>query len=250
MSKNILVIIPARNEAENISKVILSIKESYSGFKTNILVIDDGSEDETRKKAQSLGTFVLRQDKPLGVSNSLLEGFNWGLKRGYGYFVVIDADGQHIPFHIAKIARYFQKGFDLITFSRFSSKSVVTHEYPSIEKIVINTMLSTFVNKVTDGSFTDVMCGFFGISKNAFLKLNLSQDRGYGLTLEIIIKAKFFNLKIAHLSHPCIYFKNYPSTFSDYYQTQDTLGPRLASYVDTLCSVLDELEDYERLIAA
>lgn len=250
MSKNILIIIPARNEAENISKIILSIKKSYSGFKTNILVIDDGSTDTTGEKAKLLDTFILRHEKSVGVSVSLLRGFNWGINRGFEYFVVIDGDGQHLPSHIAKIARYFQKDFDLITFSRFSAKSVATNEHPTIEKIVINTMLSSFVNKVAGGSFTDVMCGFFGITKNALLKLNLSKDRGYGLTLEIIIKAKFLNLKIVHLSHPCIYFANYPSKFSDYYQTQNTLGPRLASYVETICSVLDELEDHERFIAA
>lgn len=239
--KKVLIIIPARDEASNLGNVLAEIKPGYLGVQTCVLVIDDGSKDATSEVARKMEAFVLIQKESLGVCLTILHGFAWGLRRGFDYFIVMDADGQHLPSYIQKVIKKLVFGFDVVCFTRFGSKSRVLYELPTTEKLVINTILSNGVNSFSRSKFTDVMCGFFGTNRGSILKMNLGKDRGYGLTLEILLKAKFLGFKVTQLTHPCIYFRGYPSRFAQYYGSDDNLGIRLASYVRTITSVLEEL---------
>jgi len=88
---NICVIIPAHNESCTIGYLV----ESLAKKKFDILVIDDGSEDETGPIAREKGAVLIRHDAKQGKGYSLREGFRYALDHGYEVVVTIDGDGQH-----------------------------------------------------------------------------------------------------------------------------------------------------------
>lgn len=86
-----LIIVPAYNEELHIGKVAASCKKHGP-----VLVIDDGSRDNTAAEASKSGAEVVSQ-RNMGKGAALRTGFSWGLERGYASFITLDADGQHDP---------------------------------------------------------------------------------------------------------------------------------------------------------
>ncbi|MBN2190786.1 MAG: glycosyltransferase family 2 protein, partial [Candidatus Aureabacteria bacterium] len=95
MRKNILAVIPAYNEGENIIPVLDSIRKVAP--ETDILVVDDGSGDNTKKVSLEHGAFVLRLPVNLGYGAALQAGYKYALKNKYKAVVQLDGDGQHDP---------------------------------------------------------------------------------------------------------------------------------------------------------
>ena len=119
--KKFLIIIPAYNESKNISKVLLNLK------RYNVLVIDDGSIDNTMSISKKLGAKVIQNLKNMGVDYSINKGFLYALKKKYTHVITIDADGQHNPIYVKKIKKYLNNNYDLVItdrkfFPRFSEK--------------------------------------------------------------------------------------------------------------------------------
>ena len=92
-----LAIIPALNESATIGKVIEAI---LSEVECDILVVDDGSTDETANIASSYGAHVLSHPINLGVGSAIRSALNYSMKNNYKATVQVDADGQHSPKHI------------------------------------------------------------------------------------------------------------------------------------------------------
>src|SRR3989338_298886 len=99
--KNIWVIIPAYNEEKNIKGVIQKTKK----YVKNIVVMDDGSNDETYETAKSTGVIVLRHIVNLGKGAGLKTGCDFALKQGADAIIILDADAQHEPAEIPNFLR-------------------------------------------------------------------------------------------------------------------------------------------------
>ena len=87
-----LVIIPAFNEAATIARVV---KKAIAQSGCEVLVIDDGSQDDTAAKAQSAGATVLRLPEQLGAWGATQTGMRYAVRKGFDVAVTMDADGQH-----------------------------------------------------------------------------------------------------------------------------------------------------------
>ncbi|MBF0386059.1 MAG: glycosyltransferase family 2 protein, partial [Candidatus Omnitrophica bacterium] len=90
---NLLIIVPAFNEGQNIFRTIQSLKGL--GLEKDILVIDDGSNDSTKEEALKAGVFLISLPFNLGIGGAVQAGFRFAFERGYDHAVRIDADGQH-----------------------------------------------------------------------------------------------------------------------------------------------------------
>jgi glycosyltransferase involved in cell wall biosynthesis len=90
---NGLVIIPAWNEAGTIFDIVRSVKEKIS---IDILVVDDGSSDDTGDLAKSAGAAIVRLPMNIGAWTATQTGFRYALAHGYRMAVTMDADGQHL----------------------------------------------------------------------------------------------------------------------------------------------------------
>jgi glycosyltransferase involved in cell wall biosynthesis len=120
-----LVIIPAYNEEKKIASVIQGVKKSFSGM--DVLVVDDGSSDETPHQAMEAGAKVILHHFNLGYGTALQTGYKYALKEGYEVLVQMDGDGQHDPSSIQELLGVIQRGeADMVIGSRFlKTKSTV-----------------------------------------------------------------------------------------------------------------------------
>lgn len=108
-----LVIIPALNEENTIYSVITSINKLC-----DVLVIDDGSNDETFKIASSTNCQIIQNDKNIGYDKSIEKGLKYSIQQGYEASIICDADGQHQDVHIKKVIDALSSGSELVVTDR------------------------------------------------------------------------------------------------------------------------------------
>ena len=95
-----LVIIPAFNEAATITSVV---EKAIAQSGSEVLVVDDGSQDDSAVKAQSAGAIVLRLPEQLGAWGATQTGMRYAVRKGFDIAVTMDADGQHDSSEIPKL---------------------------------------------------------------------------------------------------------------------------------------------------
>ncbi|MCB0117118.1 MAG: glycosyltransferase family 2 protein, partial [Caldilineaceae bacterium] len=92
MPAKILALIPAFNEAARVAPVVEQARTHLP-----VLVVDDGSTDDTSTVAQAAGAIVVRQEPNQGKGTALQRGFRYALEEGFDAVLTLDADGQHDP---------------------------------------------------------------------------------------------------------------------------------------------------------
>ena len=117
-----IVVIPAYNEAENLPRVLEGVRAAVPD--AEVVVVDDGSRDDTPRVAAQHGARVLRHPFNLGYGAALQTGYKYAMERGADVLVQIDADGQHDPGEILKLVAALQRDeCDLVIGSRFVEPS-------------------------------------------------------------------------------------------------------------------------------
>lgn len=117
---NVLIIIPAYNEEENICRVVEELKNHYSEY--DYIVVNDGSKDATADICRAHGYDLIDLPVNLGLAGAFQTGMKYAFRNGYEYAIQFDADGQHLPEYIGKILDEMKKGYDIVIGSRFVSK--------------------------------------------------------------------------------------------------------------------------------
>lgn len=118
----VLVIIPAYNEETNISRVIADLQSLE--FPLDILVVNDGSLDETSRVARAAGgVMVIDLPKNLGIGGAVQTGFKYAARHGYATAIQFDGDGQHLAVEIPKLlSRLASDRVNMVIGSRFLEK--------------------------------------------------------------------------------------------------------------------------------
>jgi glycosyltransferase involved in cell wall biosynthesis len=150
---DLLVLIPALNEEEAIAGVV---GRTLSALPADVLVIDDGSTDETSVRARAAGALVVRHPFNLGVGAAIRTGLRFAHERGYQYVVQIDGDGQHDPLdaeHLVAVVR--QGDHDLSVGSRFANGYRV-----AAGRRVAMRILAGIVSRKLGRPLTDATSGF------------------------------------------------------------------------------------------
>lgn len=120
--KELLLVIPAYNEEKNIESVIDSVREH--AHDCSILVVDDGSGDDTYQRALSRKATALRHKVNLGLGETVRTGMKYALQNGYSYVLQFDGDGQHDASAIGRMLESAVKsGSDIIIGSRYLEKN-------------------------------------------------------------------------------------------------------------------------------
>src|SRR3954451_2172872 len=120
-----LIIIPALNEEESLPRVLDELRVQLPDF--DVLVVDDGSRDDTAVIARKHGVTVLSLPFNLGVGGALQTGFRYDVRHDYDRAIQFDADGQHDPTEVEKLLRGLDDGADLMIGSRFAVGGAVTY---------------------------------------------------------------------------------------------------------------------------
>ena len=100
-SDRVLVIVPAWNEARNVGRTVHEVRAANADF--DLLVVDDGSTDDTGAVAREAGATVISLPFNLGVGGAMRTGFTYAKRHGYTRAIQVDADGQHNPLDIARV---------------------------------------------------------------------------------------------------------------------------------------------------
>ena len=117
----ILIMIPAYNEALNIERVVDNLTENYSQY--DYVIINDGSSDDTRKICARRGYNMMDLPVNVGLSGAIKSGMRYANYYGYDYVVQLDGDGQHDPCYIADMVEEMKAaGCDIVIGSRFRTK--------------------------------------------------------------------------------------------------------------------------------
>lgn len=152
-SGQILIIIPAYNEAENIERVVENLVMNYPQY--DYVVINDGSSDDTRKICVRRGYNLLDLPVNVGLSGAIKAGMRYANYYGYDYVVQIDGDGQHDPKYIAAMADTMKKtGCDIVIGSRFK-----TEKKPGGLRMLGSRLISGAIYITTGKKIQDVTSG-------------------------------------------------------------------------------------------
>jgi glycosyltransferase involved in cell wall biosynthesis len=188
---NVLVVIPAYNEEKQIGRVIRGLFENGH---TNIVVVDDGSTDETAPVAKAAGAVVLQHEVNRGQGAALETGNEYARRINSDFVVHFDADGQFNPADISAALRFMQENhLDVLFGSRFMDQR---SKIPFIKKRLV-LPVARWINFVFTGCFlTDAHNGFRILNLNALRNIKITQDRMAHNT-EILQEVRRHGLKYA-----------------------------------------------------
>lgn len=200
----LLVMMPCLNEAATISNVIQAIPRKIRGIeKVDVVVINDGSTDDSEQVARQAGAEVISHKVNQGVGRAFQSGLNFALNNNYDMMVNIDSDGQFSPNDIPKLVNPILEGkAEFVTASRFLSGKVIPHM--SSVKLWGNHKMSKLISKLANKSFTDVSCGFRAYSKETLMRLTLHGQFTY--TQETFLDLAFKNIKMVEIPIDVKYF--------------------------------------------
>jgi glycosyltransferase involved in cell wall biosynthesis len=193
----LVVVLPAFNEEENIAKTIKSIPKKLVGIdKIEILVINDGSTDNTADKAYNSGADrVVTHSANMGVGAAFMTGIRNAISTNADIVVTLDADAQFNSEQIQQlIIPILNKQLDVVIGSRFLKGRPTG--IPKI-KYFGNKVFTKIVSWSIGQRFTDTQTGFRAYSKDALLNVSVINDFTY--TQEVLIDLKFKGIKIGEL---------------------------------------------------
>ncbi|MDQ0209795.1 MULTISPECIES: glycosyltransferase family 2 protein [Arthrobacter] len=151
---DVLVIMPAWNESEAIGS---TIREVFAfGPPCDVLVVDDGSRDNTAAVAQGAGATVLQLPFNMGVGGAMRTGFKYAKSHGYTQVIQVDADGQHDPRDIKVVLEGLREA-DIAIGARFADKGTYSVRGPRKWAMIV---LAWTLSKVAGTKLTDVTSGF------------------------------------------------------------------------------------------
>ncbi|HET6287507.1 MAG TPA: glycosyltransferase family 2 protein, partial [Amycolatopsis sp.] len=193
-TRRVLIVMPALNEQASVAAVISQVKQSLPGM--DVLVVDDGSSDETARLARAAGAEVARLAVNLGVGGAMRTGFRYAAARGYDVVVQVDADGQHDPEEVAALLDALDDA-DIAIGSRFAGKGSYKASGPRKYAMVA---LSIVFSRLGKTKLTDVTSGFKATGPKAIKLFAGYYPAEYlGDTVESLVMAIRAELKIKEI---------------------------------------------------
>lgn len=152
--KHALVIMPAWNEAESVGVTVREVLAQPHSY--DVLVVNDGSTDNTAAVAAAAGAQVLQLPFNLGVGGAMRAGFKYAQRHGYDAVIQVDADGQHDPKDIQRVLDGLDEA-DIVIGARFADRG--NYEVHGPRKWAM-LFLAGVISKMAGKRLTDVTSGF------------------------------------------------------------------------------------------
>jgi glycosyltransferase involved in cell wall biosynthesis len=214
-----LILIPIYNEQKHVFNVLREVRK-YSP--DDLLVINDGSTDESKDIVEEIASCaklkgkvgIINHSENEGYGQSLIDGIHFARNNHYRYLLTLDCDEQHEPELIPQFFKEIKKEkFDIVSGSRYLTfqKQIDT---PPKDRYAINRKITRLINEITGYRLTDSFCGFKAYRVEGLKKLLLT-EKGYGLPLQLWIQAYKNNMTVKELPVTMIY-KDKNRTFGNY----------------------------------
>jgi glycosyltransferase involved in cell wall biosynthesis len=188
----IVAALPAYNEEKTIAKVVVRAMKHVA----RVVVVDDGSTDDTATIAERLGAQVVRHEGNLGYGAAIRSCFDVARDLNPDALVILDADGQHSGDDIPKLLAPILAGeADVVVGSRFAGAG--TSEIPSYRRAGLR-LINEATNRIAKQKITDTQSGFRAYSRKAIQRFRL-YELGMGVTSEIDIRSGDAGLTIVEV---------------------------------------------------
>jgi glycosyltransferase involved in cell wall biosynthesis len=186
-----LIVIPAYNEAASIGSVVAEVRGELPWV--DVLVVDDGSSDETGVLAERAGARVARIPYNLGVGGAMRLGYHYGRDHGYDAVVQLDADGQHDPRYVPKLLDGLAEA-DVVIGARFAGEG----DYPCRgPRRWAMAMLAIVLSHFAHATLTDATSGFRAVNRRAMCLFARWYPVEYlGDTVETLVHASSRGMKV------------------------------------------------------
>lgn len=171
MNSELLIIIPAYNEEENIESVVKFIREKYNQY--DYIVVNDGSKDRTGDICRQKGYELLNLPVNLGLSGAFQAGLKYAYMKGYSYAIQFDADGQHRPEFIGPMLERIKEGYDIVIGSRYVNK-----KKGNSARMLGSKMITVAIKLTTGARVSDPTSGMRMFSANMIKEF--AQNLNYG----------------------------------------------------------------------
>lgn len=198
----ICVIMPAYNEERVIGDVILGVKNQLktTPYEFEVVVVNDGSKDNTHQVAASNKAIVIEHILNSGVGGATATGLAYAARNNFDIAAIMDADGQHMPADLINgIKRIIESDVDLLIGSR-----LINSEGMSPVKKLGNWGLSLITYLLFGVKQSDSQSGLRIFSKNALHNLSWNTS-GYEFCSEMLWRSKQLGLKINEFPIKAVY---------------------------------------------
>jgi len=177
----LLIIIPGYNEAKTIGGLVGRCREK--GY--DVLVIDDGSTDNSKALAQEAGAVVIRNESKSGKGKSLRIGFGYAIEKAYDAVITLDGDGQHDVDDIKGfVDKANKRGICVVVGNRMNN-----HKGMPIVRYLTNRLMSLLISLFCLKFIPDTQCGYRYISADILKKITLKSN-DFEIETEILMKAR------------------------------------------------------------
>ena len=182
-----IAVVPCLDEADGVGRVVSALLRRVAG----VIVVDDGSTDETAEVARRCGAEVLRHSHPLGKGAALAAGWTRARELGAEWGLLLDGDGQHDPDESEPFFRQAEDGAQLIIGDRLSSGDPM----PWVRRQT-NRWVSRRISALAGCPIPDALCGYRLVHLPSLDRLRL-HSRHYEIESEMTLAAVRAGLRLA-----------------------------------------------------
>ena len=188
-------IMPALNEAEQIASVIDELR--LVDPTVEVIVIDDGSIDNTAAEARRAGAEVIRLPYNLGIGGAVQTGYKYAFERGFDIAFQLDGDGQHDPRQLDRIVEPVARGeADIAIGSRFLG--LAQYRVPFGRRLAM-ALFARFVSLVVRQPLSDTSSSFRAVNRRAMKLFAHEYPHGYLETVEATVMAAKYGLRLVEV---------------------------------------------------
>jgi glycosyltransferase involved in cell wall biosynthesis len=197
-----IVVIPAYNEAEAIGRVVSEL----CSWQVPVVVVDDGSTDDTAALAQKAGAAVLRNGGNKGKGEALLRGFKYALEQGRELILTFDGDGQHDPSLLPVLLRAQEENQADVVVGR---RQMSWTDMPPL-RFATNRCMSAVITWMGGKRITDTQCGL-RLFRNEVVRSLLFGPKPrvvssrYAFESELLIEACYHKFRVVEVPVSTIY---------------------------------------------
>jgi dolichol-phosphate mannosyltransferase len=206
MAERALIVVPTYNERDNVEEVARQFLAPVQ--EAEILFVDDASPDGTGELLDQIAAdeprvHVLHRPGKLGLGTAYLDGFRWGLERGYDYLLEMDADFSHDPKDLPDMIRLARDGADMVVGSRYVDGGGT--ENWGLGRQLISRCGSLYARTILGVGVRDLTSGFICYRRQTLVRLDLDAVRSNGYSFQIEMKYRVIRAGMSIVELPIVF---------------------------------------------
>ena len=168
---DVLIIIPAYNEEENIERVVDHLEQNFPQY--DYVVVNDGSKDRTGEICRQRGYNYLDLPVNLGLAGAFQAGIRYAYRKGYECAIQLDGDGQHRPDYVGDMKKKVDEGYDIVIGSRF-----INEKKPMTMRMLGSNLLEFAIRLTTGTDIKDPTSGMRMFSRKMIREFAMGLNYG------------------------------------------------------------------------